>query len=85
MPYRPCPAAGIWEGAVATPSCVPCGNVSCGGDAPIGVVVSAISGDVVDVGLGSSSGGADSWAWVLLGVGVAGMCGWGGDKTGWLG
>ena len=45
-----------------------------------------ISGGVVDVGLGSSIGGADSWALAMLGVRVvAGMCGWGGGKAGWLG
>ena len=51
----------------------------------MGVVLSTVPGDVVAVGFGSSVGGADSWALVLLGVRVTGVCGWGGGKAGWFG
>ena len=48
--------------------------------------MSVSPGGVVDAGLGSSIGGADSWALAMLGVRVvAGGGGWGGGKAVWLG
>ena len=44
------------------------------------------SGGIVEAGVGTSVGGAGSWALAMLGARVvAGVGSWGGGKAGWLG